>query len=97
MYFIIFSLPVAIIFAALQFFLCKKYERKSIRMIPLFITLGIIEIFGILLTDPVSSAVAYYIDWGVFALIVYLAVAAMGSAIGTATGWIIYKVAGKSA
>ena len=92
MYFIIFSIPIAAVFAALQVFLCKKYERKSIRLVPLFITLGIAAVFGILLLNPVSAFVARFIDWGVFALIVYLAVGATGSAIGTAAGWIIFKI-----
>ena len=92
MYFIIFSLPIAVVFAALQVFLCKKYEKKAIRLIPIFITFGILAAFGILLLDPVSGFVAGFIDWGVFALIVYLALGAMGSAIGTAAGWIIFKI-----
>ena len=90
MYFVIFGLPVAAVFAALQIFLCKKYEKKMIRLIPLFITLGIIASLGILLLEPVSVFLARFIDWGVFALIVYLALGAVGSAVGTAAGWIIY-------
>lgn len=92
MYFVIFSIPIAAVFAALQVFLCKKYERKSIRLVPLFITLGILAAFGILLLDPVSGFVARFIDWGVFALVVYLALGAVGSAVGTAAGWIIYLI-----
>lgn len=92
MYFVIFGFPVAAVFAALQIFLCKKYEKKMIRLIPLFITLGIIASLGILLLDPVSSALAYYIDWGVLALVVYLVVGAIGSAMGTAAGWVIYLI-----
>ena len=92
MYFVIFSIPIAAVFAALQVFLCKRYERKSIRLVPLFITLGILAAFGILLLDPVSGFVARFIDWGVFALVVYLALGAIGSAVGTAAGWIIYLI-----
>ena len=92
MYFIIFSIPVAVAFAALQVFLCKKYERKAIRLVPLFIALAIIAALEILLLDPVSAFIARFIDWGVFALIVYLALGAMGSAVGTAAGWIIFKI-----
>ena len=92
MYFVIFGLPVAAVFAALQIFLCKKSEKKAVRLVPLFITLGILAAFLVLISDPVSSAVAYYIDWGVLALIVYLAVGAIGSAMGTGAGWIIYKI-----
>ena len=92
MYFVIFSIPIAAVFAALQVFLCKKYEKKAVRLIPLFITLAIVAAFGILLLDPVSGFVARFIDWGVFALIVYLALGAMGSAVGTAAGWIIFKI-----
>ena len=92
MYFVIFGLPVAAVFAALQIFLCKKSEKKAVKLIPLFITLGIIAALGILLLDPVSSALAYYIDWGVLALVVYLTVGAIGSAMGTAAGWIIYAI-----
>ena len=92
MYFIIFSIPIAAILAALQVYLCKKSERKAIRLIPLFITIGVLAMFGIIISDPVSSAIAFYIDWGVFALIVYLAIGAIGCAIGTAVGWIIYKI-----
>ncbi len=92
MYYIIFSLPIAAVFAALQVFLCKKSKKKAVRLIPLFITLATAAAFGIMLTDVVSSAIAFYIDWGVFALIVYLALGAIGSAMGTAAGWIIYLV-----
>ena len=92
MYFIIFGIPVAIIFAALQIFLCKKYEKKMIRLIPLFITFGIIAALGILLLDPVSGFLARFIDWGVFALVVYMVLGAVGSATGTAAGWIIYLI-----
>lgn len=92
MYFIIFGLPVAAVFAALQIFLCKKYEKKMIRLIPLFITLGIIISLGVLLTDSVSGFLARYIDWGVFALVVYMVLGAVGSAMGSAAGWIIYFI-----
>ena len=83
---------MAAVFAALQIFLCKKSEKKTVRLVPLFITLGIIAALGILLLDPVSSALAYYIDWGVFALVVYLVIGAIGSAMGTAAGWVIYLI-----
>ena len=92
MYYIVFGLPLAVVFAALQVFLCKKSDKKSVRLIPLFITLGIIAALGLLLSDPVSGAIAYYIDWGVLALIVYLVLGAVGSSVGTAAGWIIYLI-----
>ena len=92
MYFIIFGIPVAIIFAALQIFLCKKTKKKAVRLIPLFITFGIIVALGILLLDPVSGFLARFIDWGVFALVVYLTVGAIGSAMGTAAGFAIYWI-----
>ena len=92
MYFVIFGLPVAAVFAALQIFLCKKSEKKAVRLVPLFITLGIIASLGILLLDPVSVFLARFIDWGVFALVVYLVIGAIGSAMGTAAGWIIFKI-----
>lgn len=89
MYYIIFGLPVAVVFAALQVFLCLKSERKIIRFIPLFMSLGIIAMLGLLMLDPVSGALAQYIDWGVLALMVYLMVGAVGSVMGTGAGWII--------
>ena len=92
MYFIIFSIPIAAILAALQVYLCKKSEKKAVRLIPLFITIGVLAMFGIVISDPVSAFIARFIDWGVFALIVYLAIGAVGCAIGTAVGWIIYKI-----
>ncbi len=92
MYFVIFGFPVAAVFAALQIFLCKKSDKKAVRLVPLFITLGILAALLVLISDPVSSAVAYYIDWGVLALIVYLAVGAIGSAMGTGAGWVIYLI-----
>ena len=92
MYFVIFGLPVAAVFAALQIFLCKKSDKKTVRLVPLFITLGIIAALGLLLLDPVSGALAQYIDWGVLALMVYLMVGAVGSVIGTGAGWIIYLI-----
>ena len=92
MYFIIFGLPVAAVFAALQVFLCKKSDKKTVRLVPLFITLGIIAALCLLITDSVSGFLAQYIDWGVFALIVYLVVGAVGSAMGTGAGWIIYLI-----
>ena len=97
MYYIIFGLPLAAIFAALQIFLCKKYGKKMIRLIPLFITLGIIASLGILLLEPVSVFLARFIDWGVFALLVYLVIGAIGSAIGTGAGWVIYCIINKFA
>ena len=92
MYFVIFSLPIVAVFAALQVILCKKSDKKAVRLVPLFITLGIIAAFGLLLLDPVSGFLARYIDWGVFALVVYLVVGAVGSAMGTGAGWIIYLI-----
>ena len=92
MYFVIFSLPIVAVFAALQVILCKKSDKKAVRLIPLFITLGIIAALGILLLDPVSGFLARFIDWGVFALVVYLVVGAVGSAMGTGAGWIIYLI-----
>lgn len=92
MYFIIFSLPIAAVFAVLQVILCKKSDKKAVRLIPLFITLGIIAALGILLLDPVSGFLARFIDWGVFALVVYMVLGAVGSAMGTAAGWIIYLI-----
>jgi H+/Cl- antiporter ClcA len=97
MYFIIFGLPVAAVFAALQIFLCKKSDKKTVRFVPLFITLGIIAALGLLLLDSVSGFLARYIDWGVFALVVYLVIGAIGSAMGTAAGWIIYCIVNKFA
>ena len=92
MYFVIFSLPIVAVFAALQVILCKKSDKKAVRLVPLFITLGIILSLGILLLDPVSGFLARFIDWGVFALVVYMALGAVGSAMGTAAGWIIYLI-----
>lgn len=92
MYFVIFGLPLAAIFTALQIFLCKKSKKKAVRLVPLFITLGIIAALGILLLEPVSVFLARFIGWGVFALVVYLTVGAIGSAIGTGAGWIIYSI-----
>lgn len=92
MYFIIFGLPVAAVFAALQIFLCKKSDKKAVRLVPLFITLGIIAALCLSITDSVSGFLAQYIDWGVLALIVYLVVGAIGSVTGTAAGWIIYLI-----
>ena len=57
MFFLIIIIPVAAVFAALQVFLCKKYERKSIRLVPLFITLSIIAALGVLYIDPVSALI----------------------------------------
>ncbi len=92
MYFVIFALPVAAVFAALQVFLCKKSEKKAVRLVPLFISLGTIALLGILLLEPVSVFLARFIDWGVFALVVYLVIGAVGSAIGTGAGWIVYLI-----
>ena len=92
MYFVIFGLPIVAVFAALQVILCKKSDKKAVRLIPLFITLGIIAALGILLLDPVSGFLARFIDWGVFALVVYMVLGAVGSATGTAAGWIIYLI-----
>ena len=89
MYYIIFGLPVAVVFAALQVFLCLKSERKIIKFIPLFMSLGIIAMLGLLMLDPVSGALAQYIDWGVLALMVYLVIGAAGSVMGTGAGWVI--------
>lgn len=89
MYYIIFGLPVAVVFAALQVFLCLKSERKIIKFVPLFMSFGIIAALGLLMLDPVSGALAQYIDWGVLALMVYLMVGAVGSVMGTGAGWII--------
>ena len=58
MYFIIFGLPVAAVFAALQVFLCKKSDKKAVRLVPLFITLGIIAALCLLITDSVSGFLA---------------------------------------
>ena len=96
MFYIIFGLPIAAIFAVLQVLLCEKSKKKAVRLIPLFITLGIIASLGILLFDPVSGFIARYIDWGVFVLVVYLALGAVGSAVGTAAGWIIYLIKNKN-
>ena len=62
------------------------------RLVPLFITLGIIISLSVLLTDSVSGFLARFIDWGVFALVVYMVLGAVGSATGTAAGWIIYLI-----
>lgn len=100
MYYIVFGLPVAAVFSALQIILCNKSKRKIIRLIPLFISLGIVATLGLLMLDPVSGFLARYIDWGVLALIVYLIVGSIGSAMGTAAGWIIWlinnKIGGKN-
>ena len=90
MYFVIFGLPLAAVFAALQIFLCKKSKKKAVRLVPLFISLGIIASLGILLLEAVLVFLARFIDWGVFALVVYLVIGAIGSAIGTGAGWVIY-------
>lgn len=95
MYYVIFGIPVAVVFAVAQIIICKKTEKKAMRLVPLFITLGIIAALCLLITDSVSGFLAQYIDWGVLALIVYLVVGAIGSVTGTATGWIIWLIKNK--
>ena len=97
MYFIIFSLPLVILFAAAQFLLLKKTEKRAIRFIPLYLSIFSAAVFGIMIIDDVNAFIGNYIGWGVFALIVYLAIGTIGSVIGTAVGWIIYKITRKSA
>ena len=92
MYFIVYCLPVAAVIAALQVYLCKKSEKKAVRLIPLFVILGIIATIIILLSEPVSTAIGYGMDSAIFAFIVLLGLTAFGCAIGTGAGWIIYKI-----
>jgi hypothetical protein len=50
-----------------------------------------------LILEPVSVFLARFIDWGVFVLLVYLVIGAIGSAMGTGAGWIIYCIINKFA
>lgn len=99
MYYVIGGLPLAIVFCLLQYFLCIKAKKKWVKFIPAMITGAAILAFFVLIIDEVNAAIGNLIGWGVFALIVYVAIFGIGAIIGTAAGWIVYciKNARKSA
>lgn len=92
MYFIIGGLPFAAVFCVLQYLLCKKAKKKWVKFIPAMVTGASVLAFLLLIIDEVNSAIGNLIGWGVLALIVYVTIFAIGAAIGTAAGWIIYGI-----
>lgn len=97
MYFVIFFLPVAAVFSALQFVLCEKTEKNLLKLLPVFSAAG-----GILLAEFIrgenllASAVYGILGQAIFALVVILWIFGGAVSIGAIIGWIIYFIKHKA-
>lgn len=85
--------PLAIIFAALQYKLCKKARENIIKLLPIFAAVASLLLAGFIRGENFLADAVYGIfGQGIFVLIVVLWIFGGGVAAGTIIGWIIYLV-----
>ena len=91
------ALPLAAVFAAVQFYLCKKARGKAAKLLPIFASaacfLAAVFIKG---ENFLASAVYGFLGWGIFALVVILWILGAAIGMGALAGWIIYLIRHKS-
>lgn len=93
MFYIITGIPLAAVFAAVQFFLCKKAERNIIKLLPIFISAGALLLSAFIRGENLlASAVYGFLGQGIFALVVLLWLLAIGTGLGAIIGWIFYLI-----
>ncbi|MBR3936234.1 MAG: hypothetical protein IKJ57_06770 [Oscillospiraceae bacterium] len=93
MYFIIMGAPLAIIFAVLQYMLCKKARGNIIKLLPIFAAAASLLLAGFIRGENFLADAVYGIfGQGIFALVVVLWIFGGGVAVGAIIGWIIYLV-----
>ncbi len=91
MFFIITVVPLALIFAAMQFFLCLKSKINLIKFLPVFCSAAafLLAVF-IRGENLLADAVYGIIGQGIFAAVVILWIFGGTLAFGTIIGWAVY-------
>ncbi len=96
MYYVIFGLPVAFVFAALQVVLCEKTEKKWLKFLPIFSATGVFLLAEFIRGENLlASAVYGILGQGIFALIVLLWILGIGAGAGSIIGWGIFFIKNK--
>lgn len=85
--------PLAIIFSALQYMLCKKARENIIKLLPIFAAAASLLLAGFIRGENFLADAVYGIfGRGIFALIVVLWIFGGGVAAGAIIGCIIYLI-----
>ena len=93
MYFIVFGVPSAIIFALLQVFACKKAKKKMQSFVPLLVAAAIVLAVPIIvLIEPLYVFLAEKFVWGFVAALVYSVIFGVAGIIGCGLGFAFYKI-----
>lgn len=96
MYYVIFGIPVAAIFTALQVFLCKKTKNNLLKLLPIFCGAGALLIAEFIRGENLlASAVYGILGQGIFAAVALLWIFGIGIGAGSVIGWIIYLIKNK--
>ena len=85
--------PLAVIFALLQFMLCKKAREKIIKFLPIFAAAASLLLAEFIRGENfLADAVYGIVGQGIFAAIVLLWIFGGSVAVGSVIGWIIYLI-----
>ena len=85
--------PLAVIFALLQFMLCKKAGEKIIKFLPIFAAAASLLLAEFIRGENfLADAVYGIVGQGIFAAIVLLWIFGGSIAVGSVIGWIIYLI-----
>ena len=91
MFYIITILTIALIFSALQFFLCVKFKKNIIKLLPLFSSAAALLLAAFIRGENIlADAVFGILGRGIFAAVVILWIFGGAVAVGAIIGWIIY-------
>ncbi len=87
------GLPLAAVFAAVQFFLCEKGKNNFIKLLPIFCgALSFLLAAFIRGENFIASAVYGIFGMGIFALVVILWIFGIAFGVGSIIGWGIYLI-----
>ena len=87
------GLPIAAVFAAVQFFLCEKARKNIIKLIPIFAGAGALLVAAFIRGENLLADAVYGIaGQGIFAVIVLLWILGGALAAGSIAGWVIYFI-----
>lgn len=85
--------PLAVIFALLQYMLCKKAREKIIKFLPIFAAAASLLLAAFIRGENfLADAVYGIVGQGIFAAIVLLWIFGGSIAVGSVIGWIIYLI-----
>lgn len=96
MYYIIVGLPLTAVFAAAQFFLCKKAKSNMVKLLPVFCGAGVFLLAELIRgRNLLADAVYGIFGQAIFAVVVILWLLGGAVAAGALIGFAAYFIFGK--